>query len=278
MRLSEIEIVRKIRKRAKIILICGKYVLMREMAYPASFVMGILVDLGYQITFVALFIFLYQNVTMVAGWSYYEMLLLLAIDMVISEIMVGTVLISNVGKIPQKIKNGKLDMFLVKPLPSLFHLSVSDLYPPPIANGVIGIAFILFVISRLISSGATIYWGNILGAIGISICGIIIMYCLNVIIVTLSFYFPENKTLTIIAQNLTFEFTNRPHTIFRGLFKYMFFVFIPVVYASSIPAFTVINGINYNYLIGAVVLALLFFLGMNWFWKLSIKRYSSASS
>lgn len=271
-------ICKKMKKKVKIALICSKYALMREMAYPVSFLMGILIDVGYEITFIALFIFLYREIDLVAGWSYYEMLLLLGIDMIVSEIMVGTVFVSNISKIPNKIKDGSLDMYLIKPLSSLYYLSVSDLYPMPLFNALLVLVFIGYVLYKLFSAGVVLSIVNIAGATWICICGVVVMYCLCTTIVALSFYFPENKTFSIIAQNIPFEFTNRPHTIFKGFFKYVFFVFIPVVYASSIPAFSVVNGVNLSYLLGATVLAVIFYIMMVLFWNMSIKKYSSATS
>ncbi|MDO8609462.1 MAG: ABC-2 family transporter protein [bacterium] len=246
------------------------------MAYRASFAIEMFVEIGYMIAQIIFFNILYGNLSSISGWTRYEMLFLIGIDMFVGELIIGMIFANNTNTLPEKIRNGDVDFTLLKPVGSLFFLTLSSTYLPSLFTSLIGIYFICIAISHL-----TIVWSllNILGFIIIFLCGFIISYSVMVIIASLSFIFINAKPLPRLGMNTMIQFTDKPFQMFDGVFlKIIFFFIFPSVFITSIPVHTIIKGLNYIFLFQAIFLAGIFLFLVNWIWSKMIARYSSASS
>lgn len=117
-------VINKLLKYIKIYFKLFKFGFILATAYRASFLIEILVELGYQIGFILFFVGVLMNVKSIGGWTYHEVMFLAGLSIVVSEVTLGAIYVFNLSRLPEKIKNGEIDTILLKPINSLFYLSL----------------------------------------------------------------------------------------------------------------------------------------------------------
>jgi ABC-2 type transport system permease protein len=262
-----------VKRYLKIYSLLFRFGFIQSTTYRVGFLVEMLVEFGYQIVFILFFKIIYANIKSIAGWSYDEMLFLVGLNIITSEIFTGAILVFNLRRLPEKIKNGDIDLTLLKPINSLFNLSLGAPYFSSFLSVIPG--FYLMIYSQM---GKSINILNILIGIFVLSCGLIIAYCVIVIISSLSFLFVNAKTFPEIGESIFYRFTSYPHQIYQGPLKILFFFILPMVFAGGIPASFFIRGVDWPLLFLGMVLTCVFVYLTIKIWNHMIKYYSSASS
>lgn len=266
---------KRINKHFLIFLRYLKMDIMYDMTSRTNFLIMLGVELFYTVAFLLFFNILYGNIKTLAGWSYYEMLLLLGFDTVMSELLVGIIFANGANALPKRVLTGYVDYFLLKPVSSILFLMVLQPYFPSIfATGfgflLMGIALPHLTIPLTIT--------NILGTLIITCCGFMISACIMITISSLAFIF-ANTLLPRIGFMSTISFSGRPHQIYNTLLlKSVFFLILPAVFLSSVPVYSFTHGVSFKLLILALILSCLFIFLTKKIWDTMITNYTSASS
>lgn len=95
---------------------------------------------------------------------------------------------------------------------------------------------------------------------------------------SLAFKFLNAVMIPEISKNMVEYFMERPHTIYQGILKVLFFWIWPVVFIASVPTDVLLHKIEIKYIYLSLFFAVfLLFLTVK-IWNRMIKLYSSASS
>ena len=120
---------------------------------------------------------------------------------------------------------------------------------------------------------------NILGTLVIACCGFVISACIMIAVSSLAFIFSNAQTLPRIGFMSTVSFSGRPHQIYNTfLLKSIFFLFIPAVFLSSVPVYSLTHGVSFQLLFLALILSYIFIILTKKVWNRMISNYTSASS
>ncbi|MDO8497091.1 MAG: ABC-2 family transporter protein [bacterium] len=253
-----------------------RFNLIYSMTYRASFLMELSIEILYTLTVLVFFNVVYGNIRQVAGWSYYEIMFLIGLDIIMSELFVATIFALNTNNVPEAIKNGTVDSILLKPINSQFSLTISRTYIPSIITMIPGFYLLYFALEHL---HITLQPINVIMGVLILLCGFIITYSIMTIATSLAFYFTNAKLFPRIGMDMVMYFESRPHSIFNTvILKLLFFLLIPAVFVASIPTWTIIRGVEWHYVVMAVILACIFFKASTSIWNKMILYYSSATS
>jgi ABC-2 type transport system permease protein len=264
-----------INKYVKIYIKMLKYSFIQASTYRFNFILGLIVEIGYQMTIILFINVIYGNIYEIAGWNYNQMLLLIGIHLIVTELFMGTVYISNLSLLPERIKDGEIDFSLLKPFSSLFMLTAST---PILISFVSLLPGIYLVVTSLMKLSVTLTGVNILVFLIMFICGFIIEYAIATILTSFAFLFINAQKLPEISNNVVFSFAKNPHQSYQGFLR-LFFTFIcPVIFVSSIPASTLIRNIEWNYIALGIAIAGVFLILTIKIWNIMIRNYTSASS
>lgn len=276
MKHMEGENLKKIARYFKLYLKYLKFDLIFDMNYRVSFLIQIIVEIFYAVVAIVFFNVLYSNVKEIVGWSYWEILFLLGIHSVMIEILISFVFAYNTNNLPERIKDGEIDFTLVKPINSFIALTILQPYATSLFAVAPGLYLIIISLTK-IHLKLTIL--NVAGGIIILLCGFIIAYSVMAMVASLSFVFLNATTLPRVGMNLMTNFSSKPHQIFNNsILRIIFYFFLPSIFVASVPADTLIRGLNINFLILAIILATTFLFSAYWLWNKMIRYYSSASS
>ena len=250
-----------------------RYSLAREMMFKANFLLWIIVEvawLGLQLALVGV---IFSHVTEVAGWTKYEMVMLIGTSHLVQQLF-QVVFLVNLIELPENVRTGKLDFALLQPASSQFLVSVRKYDPGSVVNCAIGVAFVAWSAWKLGVHPKA--WQAALFA-AMVVNGVFIHYALMLIIVTLSFWIVRAQGLVFGYYNL-FNIARMPRDAFRGVARVLFTWVLPMLVVANFPAEVLARGIVGP---GAPLIFLLSlgFLALAWAWfRFGLRFYTSASS
>lgn len=245
-----------------------------EMEYRFSFILEILVELAFfSVTLLGVRV-IYWNINEIAGWDYSRLLVLMGVNMVFSEIVLGFAFIHNLRALPYKIMRGELDLILTKPINSQFAVSLWRPYFAMIPSILAGIITMYIGFK---GSGIVLDPRVIPPFLFMLVCGIITAYSVGMVITTLSMWFINATPLPMLAQQFLFMAKN-PHSVFSGAWKIIFMTVLPIAFMVSFPSSVLLGDLQLWWLPASLVLAVVFLKSSNLFWNFALKKYSSASS
>jgi len=252
-----------------------KYSFIQTTAYRASFFFQIAVELGYQVVLVVFFVVIFGNVKAVAGWSYDQILFLTGLNAVTSEVIISSIFILGLWPLPNAIKDGDIDVALLKPVNTLFNLSLARPYSIGVLTAIPGLGLMWYAAAHM---HMHIALASLALGFFLFLCGLVIAYAIAVIFSSLSFYFVSASGLPKMAESIITNYKTNPFDVYQGALRIVFFFIIPVVFVSSVPAAAMVRTLNPLFIIlSPVFAAVLLWLAIR-MWHVMIKHYSSASS
>ncbi len=225
----------------------------------------------------ALYVTMHQFPSM-NGWTFREMLLLYALWMTGHEL--HNALFFQVVGVPELVREGGFDRFLVRPLDTLFQVLIvpQQLLPDGLLLALVtlGIAMpfsglritplLLFFVALVVAGGALI-------DLGISLA-----------IATISFWVVRVDTLRWAVMSLEQDFTRYPISIYaRGVRVVLAFI-LPFAFMNYFPATFLLSkqetGLGLNPVVGLLTPA----IGVAWsaisyaFWRIGLRHYQGTGS
>jgi ABC-2 type transport system permease protein len=257
----------------KIWLASARYSVVRTMMFRMDFLMWSLVELVWMAVNILLISVIYSHTDSIAGWTKYEMLLLVGTSMILQRLMMGFFW-SNLFELGRNVRSGLFDFFLAQPGNPLFMVSTRKLDLDGILNSFIAIAVVVYAGMKLGLQPGALDLALYVVLLG---CALIIHYAAVLLIVSLTFWIIGSQGIEGSYFTL-FEFARIPRQAFVGVREVLFVWALPAVISSNVPASVLIHGFQAHYVVWlAVAAAVWLTIGVLTF-RAGLRRYASASS
>jgi ABC-2 type transport system permease protein len=248
--------------------------LVREMSFKTNFLLWIVVEMlwfALQLSFISV---MYLHTESIAGWSKWQVVLLMGASHFIQEIFQAFFLV-NCTQLSELVRTGKLDFLLLLPVNTRFIVSFRQVDFGAFVNASTAVAVMIYAARQLHLVPAPL---QLLGFLLLCAAGILIHYSLMFLLATVSFWAVQAQGIVWAYYNL-FNIARLPDSAFRGLFKVFFSFAIPMLLVSNVPVKLLVNRLNAPWemllLAGLSVVCLLI---SETAWRFSVRRYTSASS
>jgi ABC-2 type transport system permease protein len=246
----------------------------REMSFKGNFILWILVEIlwfGLQLSFVTV---VYSQTESVGTWTKWEMVLLVGASNFIQQIYQAFFL-TNCTNLSELVRTGKMDFLLLLPVNTRFLVSLRVVDLGAFINAVFGLTVMIYAATKLNLHPTAM---QIAGFSALCVVGILIHYSLMFILATISFWTVRAQGIVWGYYNL-FNIARMPDEAFRGAFKAMFTFALPVLLVSNVPVRVLADKINspFSWLL-LIGVGLGWAVVSEWFWRRSVRRYTSASS
>ncbi|HKB90584.1 MAG TPA: ABC-2 family transporter protein [Opitutaceae bacterium] len=262
-----------LRQYLRIWLASARYSMVRTMMFRFDFLMWSLVELFWMSVNVLLVQVIYKHTHEVAGWTEYQMLLLVGTSMLIQRLLMGFFW-TNLFELGRNIRTGQLDFFIAQPGEPLFMVSTRKIDLDGLANVIPALAVIFYAMHRL---------GLHPGILGVGeyflcvLCGLMINYGALLAIVSLTFWISSSQGVE--GSYFTFfEFARLPREAFRGVYSMLFVYILPVVIVSNVPARALLGGLDWLHALWLFGSSVLWFSLSVFVFHRGLSRYTSASS
>lgn len=257
----------------KIWLASARYSVVRTMMFRMDFIMWSLVEFFWMAVNILLIGVIYSHTDSIAGWTKYEMLLLVGTAMILQRLMMGFFW-SNLFELGRNIRSGQFDFFLAQPGNPLFMISTRKLDLDGILNCFIAIGVVVYAASQLGLQPSAL---DLALYVVLLACALVIHYAAVLMIVSFTFWVIGSQGIEGSYFTL-FEFARLPRQAFVGVREVLFVWVLPAVISSNVPASVLIHGFQPHYVLWLGGTAALWLAVAVWVFRRGLRRYSSASS
>ena len=260
-------------KHVRVIVRLWRISIQTHLAFRLQFLVE-LADSVIAVAFsVLLFEIAYANAPVIGGWTKYEAILLVGVFQLYS-VMMQVFLWPNVGGMSRVIYDGELDDLLLRPISTQALLSLRSISFPAALHGAIGIFIIVYALEQLqIVPGIL----TILAAAVMLLSGVVIVYSLWFISMTLEFWFAGLWSWMSFIPNL-FDFAKYPEGIFTGVVRFLFLTIAPVIVVANFPTQTLLGELPWINALWSLVLAGCLLILSQLQWRFAVRRYTSVGS
>ena len=244
------------------------------MSFKGNFLLWIVVELvwfGLQLCFVSV---LFSHTDSIGTWTVWQVVLLTGTSNFIQQIYQAFFLV-NCTNLSELVRTGKMDFLLLLPVNTRFIVSLRQVDIPSFANAAFAACVMVYAAGRLNLHPTA---GQLLGFATLCLIGLMVHYSLMFMLASVSFWTVRAQGIVWGYYNL-FNIARMPDDAFRGAFKAVFTFALPVLLVSNVPVRVLANtlGSPWPWLV-LFGLAVVWAFISEWFWRFSIRRYTSASS
>jgi ABC-2 type transport system permease protein len=248
------------------------------LEYRANFIMWLGFTIIYHATAIAaLFVTMRQFPTM-NGWDFRQMFFLYGMWMLGHEL--HNAFLFNVVSVPDFVREGRFDRFLVRPLDTLYQVLTVPTQTFP--DGLI-LAIVTFVAATAYV-GVRVDWVLIVFVPLIAIGGALIDFGISLVVAAVSFWFVRVDTLRWVVMSLEQEFTRYPISIYQRGVQIVLAFILPFAFMNYFPATYFLQksdaGLHLNPLVGLLTPL----IGLAWFgvsyavWRIGLNHYQGTGS
>jgi ABC-2 type transport system permease protein len=248
------------------------------LEYRANFIMWFFFTICYHgVALAALWVTMREFPSM-NGWDFRQMFFLYALWMAGHEF--HNVAFFNVVSVPEYVREGQFDRFLVRPFDTLFQVLTVPAQLSP--DGII-LAILTLCIATA-TAHVHLDWVFFVFVPLVVLGGSLIDLGISLVVATISFWFVRVDTLRWVVMSLEQDFTRYPISIYtRGVRIALAFV-LPFAFMNYFPATYFLGksetGLHLNPAIGLFTPA----IGFAWvliayaFWRIGLRHYQGTGS
>ena len=246
----------------------------REMSFKGNFILWIVVELlwfAMQLCFISV---LYLHTNSIGTWTQWQVVLLVGASSFIQQTYQAFFL-TNCVNVSELVRTGKMDFLLMLPINTRFLVSLRQVDLGAFVNAAFAGVVMFYAAARLHLHPTAV---ELFGFLALCVVGILIHYSLMFMLAAISFWTVRAQGIVWGYYNL-FNIARMPDEAFRGVFKVVFTFVLPVLLVSNVPTRVLADKLQspalWLVLLGmGVVCALI----SEWFWRVSVRRYTSAST
>jgi ABC-2 type transport system permease protein len=246
----------------------------REMSFKGNFILWIIVELlwfGLQLCFVTV---LYSQTSSIGTWTKWQMVLLVGASNFIQQIYQAFFLTNCTG-LSELVRTGKMDFLLALPVNTRFIVSTRQVDLGAFVNAIFAVCVMIFAAAKLHLHPTV---GQLLGFSLLCIVGVMIHYMLMFMLAAISFWTVRAQGIVWGYYNL-FNIARMPDEIFRGAFKAVFTFALPILLVSNVPVRVLADKLQSPFWwVLLLALGAIWAVISEWFWRFSLRRYTSAST
>jgi ABC-2 type transport system permease protein len=251
---------------------------MQELAFRGNFLIRVGTELLWFALLCLFYEVIYQKTNSIAGWNQYEYLILVGTHFIATG-LVETFFMPNFTELAEKVRSGKLDFALAKPVDEQFLLTTQTLDWATFTNVAYGIGMIVFSLGRLETAPTATQCAVFIVTL---LAGVAIFYSLMTMLAVTAVWLIRNQHLYEMWFYVNI-FARFPPDIFEGPLgsplRWLTTFIIPVLVAVAVPAGMLARGMGQSWMIAYSIGAAIVLLVLSrWVFRWGLKHYRSASS
>ncbi len=246
--------------------------LLTSMQYRADFLFDGLTGLVRSFATAAPLWLVYTHTDAVLGWGVHDAALVMSLYLLLQAI-VGGLVEPNLGVVVEAVRNGSLDLVLMKPVDAQWLVSLRAVAPARMWDLIASLGLGTWALSHLPTPAPL----DVFVACCMLGCGLVSMYSLWLLTICSSFFFVRVGNLRFLLDSVNGA-GRWPITVFSDSVRWVLTVLIPVGIVTSFPALALRGDWDIELVAVAAGTALVFGVGSRLAWRYSLAAYTSASS
>lgn len=245
----------------------------RAMEFRVDFFFRFIMDCVFYAVNLGFYTILFQHTQALGGWSLQQCYVFVSTIFLVDALNM-TITASNIWALPFFINQGNLDYYLVRPVSSLFFLSLREFSANSFMNLLVAVGVWVWSIAN---SGVDYSALQILIHSILILNGAFLFFLVQMLSVLPVFWTHAPHGYHDVFWGLQ-QFAERPHKIFQGGLRIVLITVLPFSLMASVPAQVLIEGLDWKWILYCVLMSGGFFTFIGWLWNVGLRNYSSASS
>ncbi len=257
----------------RLLKVFAKVSLMSQLEYRANFAAGVAVETGWMLIKLLYVAVVYRVGADIGVLTPDHILLFVGIY----TLMTGFYMLyyGNFTSISRMVREGELDLYLVKPVSLQFLITMrrldAALLLPDFVAGVIMIAL------GWARAGLPVTVVSVTGFLFFTVCGVLLTYSLFLLPHLLCFWIVATRGVAEMTSAV-WDFNNMPQLIYGKWMQRIGTFLLPVFVITNFPGLFVMGELSPLLMAWGVAAPILFFGITRIVWKRAVRNYSSASS
>jgi len=241
--------------------------------YRLDFVVqGIISVFWFASTLVPLFVVFGDRPT-IAGWSRDAALVVAGWFVLMKGLLEGAITPSLMAVV-EHVRKGTLDFVLLKPADAQFLVSTTKIQPWSVIDVAGGLAIVVAALAHMHRLPTPAELGAVAALL---VAAVAVLYSIWILVISLAFYVVRIDNLSYLFMSI-FDAARYPVTAYRGPVRFIFTFVLPLAVMTTFPAMAVLGTLESGTGLWCLAGAAAFAVAARQVWKISIRRYTSASS
>jgi ABC-2 type transport system permease protein len=236
------------------------------------FVQGIISIFWFGTTLVPLFV-VFRDRPTIAGWTRDTALVVAGWFVLMKGLLEGAITPSLMAVV-EHVRKGTLDFVLLKPADAQFLVSTTRIQPFSVIDMLGGV---VIMIVALVHVGRMPSASDFFAAIGLLLAATAVLYSIWILVISLAFYVVRIDNLSYLFMSV-FDAARYPISAYRGPVRVIFTFILPLAVMTTFPAMAVLGTLTPGTAAASLAGAAAFSVVARQIWRVSIRRYTSASS
>jgi ABC-2 type transport system permease protein len=241
--------------------------------YRANLVLELFEEFIVVVTSLTAVLTFYAHTSTINGWTLAQMIVLLGVYYLIQGFN-SVVFETSFERFMEHVRLGTLDFILMKPASSQFMISARHVQIAQLGQVLLGLVLVGVGVVQV---------GDGLGALQAAAfmltlaCGLALVYCLLLVLSTLSFWFVRVENLLAIFWSFI-DAGRFPVDVYPGWLRITLSTIVPIGIAVTLPAQAIagrLEPVAFGAMLGGTLLVWWF---AGWFWRLGVRNYTGASA
>lgn len=245
----------------------------KALEFRLDFFFRVVMDVAFYAVELLFFTVLYRHTTYLGGWDLDQIYVFVS-GVFLVDALHMTFVANNLWWLPTYVNRGDLDYYLVRPVSSLFFLSLREFAANSFLNLVIAGGFVVWALARYPGEVGV---GGALVFVGLLLLGALVHYLFRMVFIIPVFWLHSARGLDEISWSVA-KLGERPHQIYAPWLRWTLLTVLPLAFTMSFPAHALFGGLDLGGLAHAVGVTAGLFLFVAWFWRRGLRAYASASS
>lgn len=245
----------------------------RAMEFRVDFFFRVGMDALWYGTHLAFFWVVYEHTPTLGSWTL-DQTLIFAASVFVSDAVHMTFFSNNMWMFPFLVNKGDLDYYVVRPVSSLFFVSVREFAANSFLNLLIAVGILVWAIARY---PAPLGAGHITLYAGLITLGCLLNYAMNMLFMIPVFWMHNAAGLRDTYWGLG-RFSSRPDGIYTGWVRRILTSILPFALINSFPTRALFGDQTLGVTLHVVGVTAIAFLLLVVTWRLGLRAYASASS
>ena len=257
----------------RLYLYCLRFSFSKVLQFRLDFYFRVFMDCvfyGVNLTFFAV---LYLHTDTVGGWDA-DQGRIFAAGVIVSDAINMTVFANNMWWLPIYVRRGDLDYYLVRPVSSLFFLSLREFAANSFFNLLIAVGVLWWALASYPGELAAV---DVVVYVLCLLNGCVVYWLLHMVFLTPVFWTHSADGLKQLFMGFA-RLGERPDGIYRGVLHRIVVGVLPFALVVSYPTHILFEGVTVGRVTTIFGVTAVLFAALLVFWKRAVRAYSSASS
>jgi ABC-2 type transport system permease protein len=252
---------------------CVRFSFQRALEFRLDFFFRVFMDGLWYAMNLAFFEILYRHTPLLGGWDQGQVRVFAA-GVFVADAIHMTLFSNNAWAFPMAVNRGDLDYHLLRPVSSLFFLSLREFAVNSFLNLLMALGILVWAFAAY--PGDVALWRLPLYG-GALLLGAFLHYCVMFLFLVPVFWLQGSAGLREFFW-VTDRFMTRPDGLFTGWVKRMLVSVLPLSLVVSFPTRALFEADPWPRLLHMVLVTAAMFALLLFAWRRGLRSYSSASS